>query len=112
MILERVPYLQVIPEDIVETYFQTLYASFLHFFLLQIQQIVFARSGNVDKSVEFFVDSIGYDPSFVEGNGRVFDDLFVNTVLQFLADVELLTNLTYILIFCLQTSFFYGFQGL
>ena len=70
-VLERIPHLQVVAEDVVESDLETLDAGPLGFALLQVGEVLPAVGRNAAQVVEFGIHAVGNVSALVGERGRV-----------------------------------------
>ena len=87
-----VAHLHVVAEDIVESYLQTLDAGACDFALLDLKEIVFARSLDVAQFIELYVHSFVDDSAFVEQERRVESEFALDALTQFRARREFFSD--------------------
>ena len=111
LVLVGIAHLDVIAEDVVVANLQAGDAGQVTFALLNLQQVVLARVGNLAQLIEFGTDATLNDTALVDQQRRVVVDFLLDAVAQQLAEVEQLANVVQTGIVGLGTGLLDGFDG-
>ena len=90
-----VAHLHVVAEDVVKSYLQTLDAGASDFALLDLKEIVFARSLDVAQFIELCVHSFVDDSAFVEQERRIESKFAFDALTKFRARREFFSDGAY-----------------
>ena len=89
-----IAHLDIIAEDIVESYFQTRNIVFGTQSLLHLEQIVLARIGNLAQFVEFGIDTLTDHRTLAKLHRRLWLNLMIDALADDVAGIDLFANRT------------------